>query len=72
MSAGDGFYDEELKKLSFYFSVNNLLDESYQSHLSRLKYSPENYATGKTGVFEMGRNFSFKIIVPLKFNVKEE
>ncbi len=58
--------------LSFYFSVNNLLDESYQSHLSRLKYSPENYATGKTGVFEMGRNFSFKIIVPLKFNVKQK
>jgi iron complex outermembrane receptor protein len=45
-------------------SVNNLLDVAYQSHLSRLKYAPENYATGRTGVYNMGRNVSVKLIVP--------
>ena len=48
-------------------SVQNITDKAYQSHLSRLKYAPENYATGRTGVYNMGRNFSFKILVPLQF-----
>jgi iron complex outermembrane recepter protein len=38
---------------------------SYQSHLSRLKYAPENIATGRTGVFNMGRNVSLKLIIGL-------
>lgn len=50
---------------SFYISVNNLLDVAYQNHLSRLKYTPENYATGGMGVFGMGRNLSLKMVVPL-------
>ena len=53
--------------LTFYFTVNNVLDKAYQSHLSRLKYAAVNNATGRTGVFNMGRNFSFKIIIPLSF-----
>jgi iron complex outermembrane receptor protein len=52
---------------SFYFSVNNVFDKAYQNHLSRLKYAAENVATGRTGVFNMGRNFSFKIVVPVTF-----
>jgi len=56
---------------SFYFTINNLLDETYQSHLSRLKYAPENPATGRVGVFNMGRNFSFKIAVPFSFKTKK-
>lgn len=52
---------------SLYISVNNLLDVAYQSHLSRLKYTPENYATGRMGVFAMGRNVSLKLVVPLYF-----
>ncbi|MBL7891444.1 MAG: TonB-dependent receptor [Bacteroidia bacterium] len=53
--------------LSFYISVNNLTDIGYQSHLSRLKYSDLNYTTGRAGVYNMGRNISFKILVPFKF-----
>jgi iron complex outermembrane recepter protein len=53
---------------SFYLSLNNLTDVAYQSHLSRLKYGPENYRTGRTGVYNMGRNISFKLIVPIDFN----
>lgn len=44
--------------------VRNLMDEAYQNHLSRLKYAPENSATGRVGVYNMGRNFAFKLIVP--------
>ena len=47
------------------FSVNNLTDVAYQNHLSRLKYSDTNYATGRNGVYNMGRNFSIKLNIPL-------
>ncbi len=50
---------------SIYFSATNILDVAYQSHLSRLKYAPENLATTRAGVFNMGRNFNIKLIVPL-------
>ena len=56
---------------SFYFTVNNILDKAYQNHLSRLKYADENSTTGRSGVFNMGRNFSFKVIVPLTFKKKD-
>ncbi len=56
--------------LSLYISANNITDVAYQSHLSRLKYEPVNNLTGRTGVFNMGRNFSFKLIVPLDFSKK--
>ena len=46
----------------------NLADIGYQSHLSRLKYSATNYATGRTGVFNMGRNFSIKLLIPIGFS----
>lgn len=55
------------KLLSFYFSVNNIFSTAYQHHLSRLKYAPENPITGRAGVFNIGRNFSFRIIVPITF-----
>ena len=54
--------------LSIYFSVNNLFDVAYQSHLSRLKYAPLNIATGRQGVFAMGRNSMVKMVIP--FSVK--
>jgi iron complex outermembrane recepter protein len=55
---------------SLYISASNLTDVAYQSHLSRLKYSDVNNATHRTGVFNMGRNISFKIIVPVNFSKK--
>ena len=47
--------------------ADNLLDKAYQSHLSRLKYADINIVTGRTGVFNMGRNFTFKLDIPLNF-----
>jgi iron complex outermembrane receptor protein len=52
---------------SFYFTVVNLFDKAYQNNLSRLKYAVENLATGRVGVYNMGRNFSFKIVVPITY-----
>jgi iron complex outermembrane receptor protein len=42
---------------------------AYQNHLSRLKYAPMNLATGRSGVFNVGRNFGLKILVPLSFKI---
>ncbi len=42
-----------------------MTDVAYQSHLSRLKYTPENQATGRTGIYNMGRNISFKLVFPV-------
>jgi iron complex outermembrane receptor protein len=49
---------------SLHISGMNLGDVAYQNHLSRLKYAAENLATGRTGVFNMGRNFSIKLNIP--------
>ncbi len=52
-----------------YVTVNNLLDTPYMDYMSRFKYMPVNYANGKVGVFNMGRNVSFKLIIP--FDIKK-
>ncbi|HEY0677424.1 MAG TPA: TonB-dependent receptor [Chitinophagaceae bacterium] len=50
---------------SLFLHANNIADEAYQHHLNRLKYAAENVVTGRRGVFNMGRNFSIKLNVPL-------
>ncbi len=50
---------------SLNLSVNNLANVAYQNHLSRLKYSAPNYATGRNGIYNMGRNVSIKLNIPL-------
>jgi len=65
LGLGTDFVNRNRTICSLYISANNLADVAYQSHLSRLKHGPENYATRRTGVFNMGRNISFKILLPL-------
>ncbi len=50
---------------SIYISGENLANKAYQSHLNRLKYAGHNEATEREGYYNMGRNFSFKLIFPL-------
>jgi iron complex outermembrane receptor protein len=50
---------------SIYFTIDNLLDIAYQNHLSRLKYVGENPATSRPGVYNMGRNISLKLVMPI-------
>ncbi|MBR5102606.1 MAG: TonB-dependent receptor [Muribaculaceae bacterium] len=45
---------------------DNLLNTVYQSHLSRLKYAPLNPVTGNRGIYNMGRNITFKLSIPLE------
>ncbi len=47
--------------------AQNITDVAYQNHLSRLKYTAENPVTGRMGVFNMGRNYSLKLNIPLEF-----
>lgn len=47
------------------FMANNLFDIAYQDHLSRLKYFGYDYATHRAGMYNVGRNFGIKLIVPL-------
>ena len=54
--------------VSLYLYGENLTDVAYQSNMSRLKYADTNKATGRVGVFAMGRNFSFKMLIPLYIN----
>lgn len=50
-------------------SLNNITNKTYQSHLSRLKYLEENSLTGRIGVFNMGRNFTARVIIPFEWRV---
>lgn len=55
---------------SVYITAQNLFDVGFQSHQNRLKYFGVNDATGRAGVFNMGRNVSIKVVVPLRFGGK--
>lgn len=52
-----------------YIEASNLLNKNYQSNMSRLKYfdNPDVPEGVRPGIFNMGRNISFKVIVPLSF-----
>jgi iron complex outermembrane receptor protein len=52
---------------------SNLLNIGYQPHLSRTKYFEQypNNPTGRSGIYEMGRNISFKLTFPVDFVYKE-
>lgn len=55
--------------VSVSFLGNNLFNVGYQSGLNRLKYFepyPGN-STGHDGIYNMGRNFSLRVNVPLRF-----
>jgi iron complex outermembrane receptor protein len=53
---------------SVYIVCTNLFNTPYMDYMSRFKYYPVNYATDRVGVFNMGRNISFKVVVPLDFS----
>jgi iron complex outermembrane recepter protein len=56
-------HNTKRKLFSIYLLGNNLTNQAYQNHLSRLKYTDENPVTGRIGVFNMGRNFMIKLNV---------
>ena len=54
-SAGTDIVIKGKTRLSLYIIGSNLTDQAYMPHLSRLKY---------IGIANMGRNISFKLVVP--------
>jgi len=72
--AGAGFTNKKGKTMfSLFIMGNNLFNTAYQDHLSRLKYF-EPYPTDPRpyhGIYNMGRNISFKVDVPLDFDYKK-
>jgi iron complex outermembrane receptor protein len=59
--------------LNIYLMGDNLFNVAYYDHLSRLKYflySP-NDTNPAHGLYNMGRNFSFKLDFPLNFTLKQ-
>jgi len=70
MGIGIDFVSGHKTRFSLYISGNNLTNVAYQSHLSRLKYNGTNYATGRTGIYNQGQNFSFKLLIPIDFSGK--
>lgn len=68
---GSDIIDGKKKILfSLHIGVMNIGDVAWQNHLSRLKYTSQNMVTGRTGVFNSGRNLSVKLNVPLEFSKK--
>jgi iron complex outermembrane receptor protein len=65
LSAGSDIQVKGRKIAEFYITADNLFNLAYQNHLSRLKYANENVITGRRGVYNMGRNISFKVVVPI-------
>jgi iron complex outermembrane receptor protein len=69
-----GFGSDILNKkgkalMNISFLGDNLLNVAYQSGMSRLKYFepyPANF-TGHDGIYNMGRNFSIRVNIPLSF-----
>ena len=65
LSAGTDLQINGKKVAELFITADNLLNRAYQNHLSRLKYADENIVTGRRGVYNMGRNITFKIVVPI-------
>ena len=65
LSAGTDLNIHKKKVAELYITADNLLNCAYQNHLSRLKYCDVNNATDRQGVYNMGRNFVFKVILPI-------
>ena len=66
LSAGTDLNIHHKKIAELYVTANNLLNCAYQNHLSRLKYCDTNNATGRQGIYNMGRNIVFKAIIPIE------
>ncbi len=70
---GGSFVSKQNKTIcSVYLMANNLFDVTYWDHLSRLKYFTSYPGDPREhGIYNMGRNISFKMDFPLNYNLKK-
>lgn len=64
-SAGTDIQWKGKKVAELYVIADNVLNKAYQNHLNRLKYADLNTVTNRRGVYNMGRNISIKLVVPI-------
>ena len=67
LSIGSDLNIHKRKVAEISVTAENLLNRAYQNHLSRQKYTDVNNVTGQQGVFNMGRNIVFKLLIPISF-----
>jgi len=67
VGAGGDIVSKGKTVCKLYLICNNLFNTAYIDYMSRFKYYPVNYTTGRVGVFDMGRNLSIKMLIPLDF-----
>lgn len=67
LSAGTDIMYRGRRLASIAVIADNLTNKAYQSHLSRLKMAAVNVVTGRRGVYNMGRNITFKLTIPLEW-----
>lgn len=67
---GDIHLRKGRKLCSITVNGTNLLNQAYQSHLSRLKYAETLPFTGREGINNMGRNIGLKVVFPIEMNAK--
>ena len=76
LSAGIGFNVVNAagrKVVELFIEGTNLANTNYQSNMSRLKYfdNPVVPPGIQPGIFNMGRNLSFKVVVPFDLSSKD-
>ncbi len=67
---GSGIVNKKGKTVAnIFINASNLTDVAYQAHLSRLKYFEQypDTPSGRSGIYNMGRNISVKVTLPLDF-----
>ena len=69
ISAGADIIFHKKKVAEIYLIADNITNKAYQSHLSRLKYADVNNATGRQGVYNMGRNIILKLFIPINWKI---
>jgi iron complex outermembrane receptor protein len=70
IGAGTDFLGKNgVKVCSLFLQLNNAFNTGYMDYMSRFKYYPANYASNpvRVGVYNMGRNLSVKLLIPLNF-----
>ncbi len=69
-SVGKDFTLGKGTKMTVSIFCENILNASYQNHLSRLKYAGFNPATRKAGYFGPGRNIGVKVYIPISYGLR--
>ena len=64
LSAGADLLWNGRKRATLVLNIDNLFDRAYQDHLSRLKYTAANPLNGHLGIYNPGRSFNLRLVVP--------